>query len=129
MIINPQILKELCDVAGSLRQEKAENYVVQKNVNIKKVIYDDSNNFEIRSKVKGHGDIYDVYIQVVKGEIENVSCNCEDYYSHYATCKHILATIMEFDMNENYVRIFAGEAEESQNDIAMYKKYHKQEKK
>lgn len=129
MIVNPEILRELCNSAGSSRETRAKDYVMQKKVNIKKVIYEDSNNFEIRSKVKGHGDIYDVYIQVVEGEIENVSCTCEDYDSHYGTCKHILATLLEFNNNENYVRIFAGEVQEKQNDIAMYKKYHKQEEK
>lgn len=129
MIVNPEILKELRITAGSQREERAESYVLQKKVNIKKVIYDDKNNFEIRSKVRGHGDIYDVYIQVTQSEIENVSCNCEDYHSHYGTCKHILATAIEFSRNESYIRIFSGEAEEKQNDIEIYKKYHKKEEK
>ncbi len=129
MIVNPIILNELRISAGQARQEKAENYVLQKRINIKKVIYENSNNFEIRSKVKGHGEIYDVYMQVVQGEIEDVSCTCEDYYSHYGTCKHILATLLEFDSNENYIRIFSGETEEKQSDMAMYQKYQKQEEK
>ena len=61
MIVNPQILNELRISSGSEREEKAENYVYSKKVNIKKVIYDDMNNFEIRSKVKGSQDLYDVY--------------------------------------------------------------------
>ena len=61
MIVNPSILNELRISAGQARQEKAEEYVLQKRINIKKVIYENSNNFEIRSKVKGHGEIYDVY--------------------------------------------------------------------
>lgn len=129
MIVNPQILNELRISAGSAREEKAENYVYSKKVNIKKVIYDDMNNFEIRSIVKGSGDIYDVHIKVEKGEIEDVSCDCKDYYEHYGTCKHILATAIEFNQNESYIRIFSGEKEEKQNDIAMYKKYQKQEEK
>ena len=129
MIVNPNILNELRISAGQARQEKAEEYVMQKRINIKKVIYENSNNFEIRSKVKGHGEIYDVYMQVVQGEIEDVSCTCEDYYSHYGTCKHILATLLEFDSNENYIRIFSGETEEKQSDVAMYQKYQKQEEK
>ena len=129
MIVNPQVLKELKDVAGSAREEKAEDYVKNKRVNIKKVIYDNINNFEVKSKVKGNKNVYDVYIQVVQGEIENIECTCEDYHTHYATCKHILATAMEFSKNESYIRIFSGEAEEKQNDIAMYKKYSKQNEK
>ena len=129
MIVNPQVLKELKDVAGSAREERAEEYVRNKRVNIKKVIYDNINNFEVKSKVKGNQNVYDVYIQVVQGEIENIECTCEDYYEHYGTCKHILATAMEFSRNESYVRIFSGEVEEKQNDIAMYKKYSKQNEK
>ena len=129
MIVNPQILNELRISAGSAREERAENYVYSKKVNIKKVIYDDMNNFEIRSIVKGSGDTYDVHIKVEKGEIEDVSCDCPDYYEHYGTCKHILATAIEFNENESYIRIFSGEKEEKQSDIAMYKKYQKQEEK
>ena len=82
MIINEGILDELYLSAGNERAQKAESYVAQHNVNIKKVVYENENNFEIRSKVRGHGEIYDVYVQVEKGEIENINCTCEDYYSH-----------------------------------------------
>ena len=64
MIVNPQVLKELKDVAGSEREGKAEEYVNKKRVNIKKVIYDNINNFEVRSKVRGNDDIYDVYMYI-----------------------------------------------------------------
>ena len=129
MIVNPQILNDLCDEAGSARKERAEEYVDSKRVNIKKVIYDDMNNFEIRAVVKGNGDLYDVHIKVEKGEIDDISCDCPDYYEHYGTCKHILATAMEFSKNESYIRIFSGETEEKQSDISMYKKYNKKEEK
>lgn len=127
MIVNPEVVDELRHLAGSSREQKAKDYVIQKRVNIKKVIYEDSNNFEIRSKVKGNRDSYDIYIQVKKGEIEDVSCNCEDYYSHYGTCKHILATMLEFEQNENYIRIFAGKIEKKQTDRKIYQEYLKQE--
>lgn len=129
MIVNIGVLNELRNSAGNTREQRAEDYVRNKRVNIKKVIYEDTNNFEIRSKVRGNGDSYNVHIQVIKGEIEDISCDCEDYYSHYGTCKHILASILEFNNNESYIRIFAGESIEKQNDIAMYKKYQKQEEK
>lgn len=129
MIVNPQILNELRDEAGNAREEKAKNYVYSKKVNIKKVIYEDINNFEIRSIVKGSENYYNVHIKVEKGEIEDVSCNCKDYYEHYGTCKHILATAIEFNENESYIRIFSGEKEEKQSDLAMYEKYQKQEEK
>ena len=129
MIINEGILDELYLSAGSTRAGKASDYVSQGKVNIKKVIYEDEDNFEIRSQVRGHGEIYNVYIQVEEGEIEDVSCTCEDYYSHYGTCKHILATAIEFNQNESYVRIFSGKNNQSQNDVELYNNYHKQEEK
>ena len=95
MIVNPEILKELRTSAGTKREEKAEEYVDAKKVKITKVTYENKNNFEIRSKVRGK-EVYDVHIKVEKGEIEDVSCNCEDYHKNYGTCKHILATAIEF---------------------------------
>jgi len=129
MIVNPQILNELRDAAGAKREQKAQNYVDMRRVSIKKVIYENANNFEIRSIVKGIQDIYNVHIKIEKGEIEDISCNCPDYYEHYGTCKHILATAIEFSRNESYIRIFSGETQEKQNDITMYKKYQKKEEK
>ena len=129
MIINPEIIKELCSEAGETRKEKAQNYVRQKKVNITKVIYDDINNFEIRSKVKGNRNIYDVHIKVENKEIEDVSCDCPDYYEHYGTCKHILATAIEFSQNDNYIKIFSDRAEDIQNNKGILKKYKKQQEK
>ena len=128
MIVNPEILKELRTSAGNSREEKAEEYVDDKKVKITKVIYENKNNFEIRSKVRGK-EVYDVHVKVEKGEIEDVSCNCPDYYEHYGTCKHILATAIEFSNNENYVRIFSGDIEQKQTDMQMYNKYQKREEK
>lgn len=129
MIINPEIIKELCSEAGETRKEKAQSYVRQKKVNITKVIYDDINNFEIRSKVKGNGSIYDVHIKVENKEIEDVSCDCPDYYEHYGTCKHILATAIEFNQNEGYLRIFSNNSEDIQNNVSIFNKKQKQEEK
>ena len=128
MIVNPEILKELRTSAGNEREEKAEEYVDDKKVKITKVTYENKNNFEIRSKVRGK-EVYDVHIKVEKGEIEDVSCNCEDYHKNYGTCKHILATAIEFSNNENYVRIFSGDIEQKQTDMQMYNKYQKREEK
>lgn len=129
MIVDSELLEDLYDSAGDGRKERAINYVIQKKVNIAKVLYDDSKNFEIRSKVKGNGSDYDVYIKVENNEIENVSCNCLDYEKSYGSCKHIVATMMEFAQNSQYVKIFAGENKLEQDDISLYKKYDKREEK
>ena len=108
MIIDENLLYELTNDAGIARAQKAEEYVKSKRVNITKVIYDDERNFELKSKVRGSGDIYNVYIKVSDNEIENVTCTCPDYETHLGTCKHILASLMEFANNPEYIKIFAG---------------------
>ena len=39
---------------------------------------------------------------VKNGELQQSKCECEDYYSHYAACKHIVATLLEVDGNPKY---------------------------
>ncbi len=39
---------------------------------------------------------YKTYVEVKEGEIEDITCTCEDYYNHYSVCKHTLASIMAF---------------------------------
>ena len=63
--------------------------------------YIDSNNFELRSIVIGT-EQYISYIAIHNGEIEDVTCTCQDYYNHYGICKHTLATIMLFADNKKY---------------------------
>ena len=69
MIIDPDLLEELYKDAGENRKQKAEEYVKSKKVNITKVIYENSCNFELKSKVKGNSSsIYEVYIKVKDNE-------------------------------------------------------------
>ena len=126
MIIDESLLDELIDDAGIARTQKAENYVKSKRVNITKVIYDDVNNFELKTKVKGSSDIYNVYIKVLNNEIENVTCTCPDYESHLGTCKHILASLMEFANNSEYIKIFAGISETVNSVPKLSKKEQEQ---
>ena len=111
-MVNPELLEDLCYDAGTTRREKAMEYVAKKRVNITKVIYEDNKNFEIKSRVKGNNDNYDVYIKVQNNELEDLKCDCPDYQKNYAACKHIVATMVEFDNNPDYVRIFTGEKNE-----------------
>jgi len=124
MVVDKEIIEELYIDAGPDRIERAREYVKSKRVQITKVIYDDKSNFEIRSKVLGNGDAYDVHIHVVDGEIEDISCDCPDYNGHFATCKHILATIIEFNQNSDYIRIFSGDNKLEQTDMSLYQKYN-----
>lgn len=124
MVVNPDIIEELHDDAGSARVERAREYVRKKKVKIKKVVYDNKNNFEIRSHVLGNSDDYDVYIKVNDGEIEETDCDCADYNQNFVTCKHILASIMEFNQNSDYIRIFSGEKNSKDTDISIYKAFN-----
>ena len=108
-MVNPELLEDLCYDAGTIKREKAMEYVAKNRVNITKVIYEDNKNFELRSRVKGDNDSYDVYIKVQNNELEDLKCDCPDYQKNYAACKHIVATMVEFDNNPDYIRIFTGE--------------------
>ena len=131
MIVDPVILEELYEEAGTDRKQRAQRYVNQKKVSIRKVIYEDASNFELKAIVQGNTDDYNVYIQVQEGEIEDLSCDCPDYQGRYAACKHIIATAIEFAKNSDYVRIFTGKQVRGQNDIDVYQDYYhkKQEEK
>ena len=111
-MVNPELLEDLCYDAGTTKKEKAMEYVAKKRVNITKVIYEDNKNFEVKAKVKGMNDDYDVYIKVQDDELEDLKCNCSDYKKNYAACKHIVATMVEFNNNPDYVRIFTGSKNE-----------------
>ncbi len=107
-MVNPELLEDLCYDAGTTRKEKAMEYVAKKRVNITKVIYEDNKNFELKANVKGTGNNYDVYIKVQNNELEDLKCTCPDYQKNYAACKHIVAAMVEFDNNPEYIRIFTG---------------------
>ena len=111
-MVNPELLEDLCFDAGTTRKEKAMEYVAKRKVDITKVLYEDKNNFELKSKVNGIENTYDVYIKVQDNELEDLKCTCEYYQKNYAACKHIVATMVEFDNNPDYIRIFSGEKQE-----------------
>ena len=95
MQINSNILDELYREAGEERVKKARNYVQNKRVKLNREEYENKDNFEISAQVKGT-EIYNTTIRVKDGEIEDVTCECDDYYKRFGTCKHIVATIIEF---------------------------------
>ena len=70
-------------------------------VEIAKINYTNKDNFEITGKVTGQ-EIYRTNVTVESGEISDITCECQDYRERYAACKHIIATVMEFDENQKY---------------------------
>ena len=101
MIVNPKIIEELCQDAGEKRTQKARAYKALGRVEMLNIEYIDSNNFELRSIVIGT-EQYISYISIHNGELDDVTCTCQDYYNHYGICKHTLATIMLFADNKEY---------------------------
>ena len=98
MLVNENVIEQLCMDAGHARTQKARKYQMLGNVSITKVEYENENNFEIHAKVSGT-EQYDTYVEVKNGEVEEISCDCPDYYNTYGVCKHSLASVFEFDRN------------------------------
>ena len=99
MQINPNILLELKEDAGTERTIKAIKYVTSRKVEFLNTEYNDKNNFELKANVNGT-EKYVTFVSVQRGEIEDISCTCPDYKKHYGVCKHSLATVIAFNKLE-----------------------------
>ncbi len=102
MLINKKVIEELYYDAGEERIQKARLYTKTGRVEIEKINYNDKNNFELTGNVSGQEN-YRTHISVESGEIIDVTCECKDYQKRYASCKHIVATMMEFESNDKYM--------------------------
>ena len=96
MQVNQKLADELFKDVGYERLDKAKKIVSQGKVEIKKVNYDNLNNFDISASVEGSHDEYTTRIKVANGELEIAECECQDYFDRYAACKHIAATLIKF---------------------------------
>lgn len=117
MHINQDLVGEIYIDAGPERVGRAKQYVSKGKVRIIKSDYEDPDNFSVRSLVIGNYDNYTVEIDVQNGELENVSCECQDYFSNYSSCKHIVATLMKFEQT----RFWSNEEEEIKNTLSSLK--------
>ena len=125
MQINEKLAEELYDDAGSDRLEIAKRYVNQGRVDIKKVSYDNPNNFEISAEVDGNYKDYITKIKVENGELEIAECECPDYYKTYGICKHIVATLIKFGQTKYWDKNYIEEKEISKrwkNQFATFRK-------
>ena len=118
MLVSDEVLEDLYNNAGLERKRRAIDYRVNGKVKITKVIYEDSENFELRSVVEGNYDNYNVYIKIEDDEINNITCECQDYQNHYGACKHIVATMMEFTNNQEYINLFDVSSRSKKGDTA-----------
>ena len=96
MQVNQKLADELFKDVGYERLDKAKNIASQGKVEIKKVNYDNLNNFDISASVEVSDDDYTTRIKVENGELEIAECECQDYHNRYAACKHIAATLIKF---------------------------------
>ena len=126
-MVSKSILDDLYTNAGSQKEADATKYVMKKKVNITKVLYDNENNFEIKARVTGSDNrFYDTYIQAKNGELEDLSCDCQEYKENYGACKHLVATMMEFESNPAYIKIFKKEENKEnnyKNEVLKKEKY------
>ncbi len=104
MLINQKLSQELYEDAGYERVKRAKEYVRDGRIDIIKMEYEDSNNFQITSDVQGNYDDYQVNISVKKGELDIAFCQCNDYQKTYGVCKHILATLIKFEQTKFWDR-------------------------
>ena len=118
MLVNHNIIDNLCEDAGEQRKQKAQKYRDENRIYFKKVEYENPMNFEVTAEVEGT-DTYNTYIQVKNGEIENITCTCPDYYNYYGVCKHTLATVLTLaDYNVEKI-----EKHENKATVQKEKKY------
>lgn len=96
MQVNSQLADEIYNDVGSIRLEKAKRIVNEGKVEIKKVDYENLNNFEISAEVEENYDYYNTRIKVEDAELQIAECECQDYFNRYAACKHIAATLLKF---------------------------------
>ena len=96
MQVNQKLADEVFKDVGYERLDKAKEIVSQGKVEIKKVNYDNLNNFDISASVEGSNEDYTVRVKVENGELEIAECECQDYFNRYAACKHIAATLIKF---------------------------------
>ena len=122
MLVNQDIIDTLIKDAGQARLEKAKKYIKQGRVNLIDVEYEDDKNFEIYAFVTGT-ELYKTYILVKNGEVEDITCECQDYYSHYGVCKHTLASIISFSEDEEYKKKYGSQLKQKVVDIGKYRNF------
>ena len=117
MLVNEEIITELYENAGDARYSKALNYAKEKRVTITNVEYENKNNFALSASVKGNKSTYNVFIKVEDGEIRDIKCSCLDNAQNYCTCKHILATMIEFIDNAVYEKLCKNQVIEQKHQV------------
>ena len=104
MQINENLSREIYEDAGETRIDRAKGYIREGKVDIYETQYENKNNFKIKANVIGKLDDYEVTIKVENGELEEASCECQDYITRYGVCKHIVAALLKFEQTKFWDR-------------------------
>ena len=122
MQVNSQLADEIYNDVGSMRLEKAKRIVNEGKVEIKKVDYENLNNFEISAEVEGNYDFYNTRIKVENAELQIAECECQDYFNRYAACKHIAATLIKFMQTKYWDKYDEPHKKHNANRFATFRK-------
>ncbi len=122
MLVNQDIIDALINDVGQARFEKAKKYMEQGRVRIIYVEYEDDKNFEISALVIGT-ELYNTFVSIKNGEVEDITCECPDYNSHYGVCKHTLASVISFSKDEEYNRKYGSKLKHKVADIGKYRNF------
>ena len=125
MLVNKNIIDNLCHDAGELKTKEANIYQSQKQVKIIDYIYQNALNFEIKAEIYAE-ERYATYLSIARGEVKDITCTCKDYHTNYGVCKHTLATIMEFATDfekENEIDKIENKLSDVINSTSSYDKY------
>ena len=125
MLVNKNIIDNLCHDAGELKTKEANIYQSQKQVKIIDYIYQNALNFEIKAEIYAE-ERYTTYLSIARGEVKDITCTCKDYHTNYGVCKHTLATIMEFATDfekENEIDKIENKLSDVINSTSSYDKY------
>ena len=122
MLVNQNIIDNLINDAGQSRYEKAKRYVKQGRIELLDVEYKNDKNFDIRSIAIGT-EAYKTYISIHNGEVEDITCDCQDYYSHYGVCKHTLASVIFFSEDERYNKKYGKNLKNKIDNINKYRNF------
>ena len=125
MLVNKNIIDNLCHDAGEFNLKEASTYQSQKQVKIIDYIYQNALNFEIKAEIYAE-ERYTTYLSIARGEVKDITCTCEDYHTNYGVCKHTLATIMEFATDfekENEIDKIESKLSDVINPTSSYDKY------
>ncbi|MEG0872936.1 MAG: SNF2 helicase associated domain-containing protein [Clostridia bacterium] len=102
MKISPKVIN---NISSGLRYKKACTYVRQGKVRITKVDYIDEENFTLESIVVGKFWNYSVVVKTKNAKSREYDCTCPDCIENEHMCKHIMATLLEIYMKEEYKNI------------------------